>query len=76
MFRPLETPVSSSAMVQAISSWPLNMEDQVLSSATPFGILEFVVSKMALEQVFLQKLQYSPVIIILPKLHNHLVICH
>jgi hypothetical protein len=53
-------------MSQMVSCWPLSMEAWVQSQASPCGMTE-----VAMGQVFLQVLPFSPVIIIPPMLYAH-----
>jgi branched-subunit amino acid transport protein len=54
-------------MAQAVSRWPLTAEARVVG---------FVVDKVALGQVFLRVLRFSPANIIPPLLHIHLSLPH
>lgn len=55
------------AMAQAVSRWPLIAEDMVQSQAIPYGVS----GELALVQVFLRVLLFSPGSIIPPTLHAH-----
>jgi hypothetical protein len=57
-------------MVQAVSRWPLTVVTQVHAQVNPVG---FVVDKVALGQVSLQVIRFSPVNIIPPSASHSLI---
>jgi hypothetical protein len=60
-------------MTEVVSHWPFTTETWVLSVAIYVG---FVADRLALSQVFLLVLQFSPCIVIPLVLCTHLFICH